>query len=98
MSYREQRTVAADHPCIAGHFPGHPVVPGSLLLEEVSHCVAGWLPGFTANRFRQVKFLRPLEPGTPFTVTLEQAAEGRVTFECHCAGELIARGQIQSRP
>ena len=30
-------TFAADHPVFAGHFPGRPMVPGALLLDEVLH-------------------------------------------------------------
>lgn len=30
-------TFAADHPVFAGHFPGRPIVPGALLLDEVLH-------------------------------------------------------------
>ena len=28
-------TLSADHPAFAGHFPGHPIVPGALILDEV---------------------------------------------------------------
>ena len=30
-------TFAVDHPVFAGHFPGRPMVPGALLLDEVFH-------------------------------------------------------------
>ncbi len=31
---------AASHPCGAGHFPGNPVIPGALLLDEVLNRIA----------------------------------------------------------
>ena len=30
----------ATHPVFAGHFPGHPMVPGALLLDAVLHAIA----------------------------------------------------------
>ena len=32
--------IAADHPCLPGHFPGQPVVPGVVVLDRV--LAPGW--------------------------------------------------------
>jgi 3-hydroxymyristoyl/3-hydroxydecanoyl-(acyl carrier protein) dehydratase len=51
--------VPETHPTAAGHFPGHPVVPGALLLDEAARAIAGDAP----LAFRSVKFLAPLRHG-----------------------------------
>ena len=35
MSVERTLTVMKDHPALSGHFPGVPVVPGVLVLDEV---------------------------------------------------------------
>ena len=35
MSFERTLTISKDHPALSGHFPGHPVVPGVLVLDEV---------------------------------------------------------------
>lgn len=54
--------VPADHPSLPGHFPGNPVVPGVLLLDEIlSHVQQA--TGCRAVRLQQIKFLSILRPG-----------------------------------
>ena len=35
MSQDQHITIPQDHPAIPGHFPGNPVVPGVIILQEV---------------------------------------------------------------
>ncbi len=79
--------VAADHPCLAGHFPGRPVVPGVVLLEEALAC----LP---AGTLTVAKFLRPVLPGE----AIEVAWDGAATFVCASDGVAVLRGGLRLPP
>lgn len=70
-----QFSIPFDHPSLAGHFPGRPIVPGVLLLDRVLALIEareGIAPA--ALRLPQVKFLRPLLPGECARIELEGAA------------------------
>ena len=82
-------TVPADHPCLPGHFPGRPVVPGVVLLDSVM--VAAGLAG--AARLPSAKFLRPVLPGEEVLVELRPLEGGRLAFTAHVGGELAFRGE-----
>lgn len=89
-----QHTIPADHPSLAGHFPGNPIVPGVVLLECVVQTLRQQgqlqLGGARPSRFANVKFLLPLAPQTPFTVLLTQRSPLRWRFSCRAeAGELM---------
>lgn len=58
------------HPALPGHFPGHPIVPGVVLLDRVSAAIEA-LHGAAPLRWPQVKFLQPLLPGQPAQVELQ---------------------------
>ena len=85
--------VPHDHPALAGHFPGNPVVPGVLVLEHVVAAIEardGVLPPL---RLPQVKFLAPLLPGEQASVALEQG-EGRWKFVVKRGDATIASGEV----
>jgi 3-hydroxymyristoyl/3-hydroxydecanoyl-(acyl carrier protein) dehydratase len=98
MGFEYQLTVPYDHPCLAGHFPGEPIVPGVILLDAVREALQSWQPQFRLTGIRQVKFLIPLLPGQALDIQLEEQ-EGRLRFRAHHAEALIMQGEgiLESR-
>lgn len=83
----------ADHPAMADHFPGKPIVPGALLLQRVLRAATG--AGFPVNGVIHAKFLRPLQPDTAFDISFEPLDPSRVGFRVDAAAGPIARGELQ---
>jgi 3-hydroxymyristoyl/3-hydroxydecanoyl-(acyl carrier protein) dehydratase len=89
-------TFAADHPVAAGHFPGNPIIPGALLLDEIL-CVLGG-PAGGPLVIKSAKFFRPLRPGETVRVEWRDLAGGVQKFECRLSGAdaLVAVGTIET--
>lgn len=62
--------IPPDHPCLAGHFPGNPVVPGVVLLDRVLEAIERRSGPTGPLRLPQAKFLQPLKPGEEARVEL----------------------------
>lgn len=88
--------IAADHPCLPGHFPGNPLVPGVVILDRVVAALEArhGLPG--ALRFPQVKFVQPLRPDETACVALEPLPGDtpRWRFRVERDGALLASGEV----
>jgi 3-hydroxyacyl-[acyl-carrier-protein] dehydratase len=87
-------TVPADHPALPGHFPGNPIVPGVVLLDEVASALRRLWPGAVIKGLPNAKFLSPLLPGEACTVRFGTGRGGSVKFECRSGERLVASGSF----
>jgi 3-hydroxymyristoyl/3-hydroxydecanoyl-(acyl carrier protein) dehydratase len=89
--------VPAAHPAAPGHFPGNPIMPGVVLLDEI--IAAAVLHGRFANAacvVKAAKFLRAVRPGEELTIRLLSQARGVVRFECSVDGQMAVSGSLQA--
>lgn len=87
--------IAADHPAFAGHFPGAPVVPGVVLLDETIRAIELADGGASRCwRVASVKFLRMVGPGEALVLEQERLASGAVRFTVLSAGQAVATGTL----
>lgn len=85
--------VSADHPSLPGHFPGHPIVPGVVILDRVVADLAAQ-KGARAVGVKRMKFTRPLAPGEEFSVEWGEPQKGGIRFTVTAGGEALASGQL----
>jgi 3-hydroxymyristoyl/3-hydroxydecanoyl-(acyl carrier protein) dehydratase len=85
-----------DHPCLPGHFPGHPLVPGVVLLEHVAQALR-MRHGLRLARIVEAKFMAPLLPGCEARVELI-GEPPRLRFEIRGNERVLARGRMEACP
>jgi 3-hydroxymyristoyl/3-hydroxydecanoyl-(acyl carrier protein) dehydratase len=99
MVYERVVSVSGDHSSLAGHFPGHPIVPGVVLLREVLDTLRqGFAVPLFVTGLPHVKFSAPLKPGEIVTIRVEGETTTLVTFSCQVDSRLIASGSIAFMP
>ena len=89
-------TIDATHPSLAGHFPGAPIVPGVLLLDETMRAVersqqrapSHWTIG-------AAKFVKPVRPGESVTLEHERLPNGSIRFALSSGGRAVAHGVLR---
>jgi len=86
--------VAPDHPALAGHFPGNPIVPGVMLLQRVLNLLVEGGGPRSAPGLANVKFLAPLRARQTCLITIS-GRRGGGRFECRAGSVVIARGDIR---
>jgi len=96
--FEQQLCIEATHPALPGHFPGQPLVPGVMLLEQVAIALRQWR-GQRLARVLEAKFMTPLLPNQQASLHLTSVdsatASTRIRFEIRWQGILLARGLIE---
>ncbi|MEP7068234.1 MAG: AMP-binding protein [Usitatibacter sp.] len=87
------QVIAADHPCLAGHFPGDPRVPGVTLLARVADALRGRFPRRAPGELVHARFHLGLRPGEPFSIDAREEG-GRARFVVRRAGRDDAPGAV----
>jgi 3-hydroxyacyl-[acyl-carrier-protein] dehydratase len=88
-------TISANHPALAGHFPGAPILPGVLLLDETLRALeVDESLATTRWRIGRAKFLEPVRPGETLLLEYERLTNGSVHFTVSSAGHAVAEGML----
>jgi len=87
-------TISAEHPAFQGHFPGAPILPGAVLLDETLR--AAQLENSPRQHWQigSAKFVKPVRPGEPLTLECERLPSGSLRFAIRSAGRLVANGTL----
>jgi 3-hydroxyacyl-[acyl-carrier-protein] dehydratase len=97
MTFEAIRIIRANHATLPGHFPGAPLVPGVVILDEVLAALIEWRHDSQLTGIRMVKFLAPLQPEQAFTISLSAKNEhvAEVNFCCRAEDRVIVEGQLE---
>jgi 3-hydroxyacyl-[acyl-carrier-protein] dehydratase len=97
MTFEARRAIRADHPSLPGHFPGAPLVPGVVILDEVLGALLDWRKDCLLTAIRTVKFLVPLKPEQTFTICFSASDDdgGEVNFSCRVEDRVIVEGRLE---
>ena len=88
-------TIAPDHPALAGHFPGMPVVPGVVLLDGALHALGAALGcDLSACRIASLKFLSPVLPGQALEVVHDAGDGAAIRFTLMHGERKVASGVV----
>ncbi|MBU2885727.1 hypothetical protein KO507_08130 [Gilvimarinus agarilyticus] len=83
----DQFTVTAELPCVQGHFPDSPIVPGAYLLSLVHQAFERRYPSGGMPQFSKVKFLGAVTPGDTVSIQWEDARWPKGKVQLQVAGE-----------
>lgn len=89
-------TVLPEHPAFPGHFPGRPITPGVVLLDQALIFLGQELGVPIAScRLGAAKFLSPVEPGETLTFAFQPRGANGVQVDIRAGERLAASASLQ---
>lgn len=92
-----QFTIPLQHPALAGHFPGRPVVPAVVILDEILAAAARWDATVRVCGVIQAKFTTTLLPGQACAIDFRSSPAG-LRYVCAVDGRTVASGLLALGP
>jgi len=86
---RRELQIAKEHPAYEGHFPGHPLLPGVVLVAEAMAAL-----GASHWTVVSAKFLSPVEPGMALTLSHAAKDPRTIDFEIASPRGIVATGTL----
>jgi 3-hydroxyacyl-[acyl-carrier-protein] dehydratase len=87
--------ISPQHPVFAGHFPGTPIVPGALLLDEAVRALAEARgQGASPCEIAAAKFLSVVRPGEALSIEHERCSDGWIRFLIRTPDRAVASGRL----
>lgn len=93
-----QFQIPENHPAIEGHFPGEPIVPAVLILDEVLRLTRITRPNVQVFAIKRAKFSTVLRPLDLCWLSLDWRSDEVADFRCVSNEIPIASGVLQFRP
>jgi 3-hydroxymyristoyl/3-hydroxydecanoyl-(acyl carrier protein) dehydratase len=88
-------TVPAAHPAFAGHFPGRPILPGVVLIDQAMRLAAGVLgPDVAIRGLANAKFFHTVTPGTHLLFRYPPATATALRFDILADEQIVASGSF----
>ena len=87
-------SIPAIHPSLPGHFPGNPVVPGVVILNEIIRIIEEENSGLAVIGIRSVKFIEPLRSEVAVTLCANQKNTETMDVVCEKDGKVVVKGQF----
>lgn len=91
--FTASRSLPAEHPALAGHFPGRPIVPGVVLLQWVEALLAE--NRLAIQEIAVVKFHAPLLPADTVDIRVDVAIDRTTRFGITREGVVVAEGSCR---
>jgi 3-hydroxymyristoyl/3-hydroxydecanoyl-(acyl carrier protein) dehydratase len=86
--------ISSNHPSLEGHFPGHPVVPGVVILDEIFSAILQYDDKAILDNVVHLKFLTPLEAEKTCQLVININDYAKVMIECRLEGRAIVKGKL----